>query len=119
MYRVSGSIGSGELGPEISLNGRSRAQFVGFRGRERASIFFKRGREMEYIRRGMKFQRVKPDKSVETAQVLSVAFDSHRIPHVRYELSFKRPSRAAAFKDGPRLLSLSAFTKTYRDRVRS
>ncbi|MGH6619723.1 MAG: hypothetical protein ACREF6_09275 [Alphaproteobacteria bacterium] len=101
---------------EIHLKGRSQAAFVGFRGRERASVFIKRGRDMEYIRRGMSFRRVKPDKSIETAKVLSVVMDGQQIPHVRYEINVVRPSRAAVFKDGPRILSLSTFTDTYRER---
>lgn len=105
------------LGIEIHLKGRSRAAFVGFRGRERASVFIKRGRDMEFIRRGMSFRRVKPDKSVETAKILSVMLDGLHIPHVRYEINVERPSRAAVFKDGPRVLSLSTFTDTYRERT--
>lgn len=101
---------------EIHLKGRSKAAFVGFRGRERASVFIKRGRDMEYIRRGMSFRRVKPDKSIETAKVLSVVMDGQQIPHVCYEINVERPSRTAVFKDGPRILSLSTFTDTYRER---
>lgn len=105
------------MGPEISLSGRTQAAFVGFRGSERASAFFKRGRDMEYIRRGMKYRRIKPDKSVETARVLSVVLDGLRIPHVRYEINLQRPSRIVGFRDGPRILALSAFADTYRERV--
>lgn len=120
MHRPSTTTGAepGEsvLALEIHLKGRSQAAFVGFRGRERASVFVKRGRDMEYIRRGMSFRRVKPDKSIETAKVLSVVMDGQQIPHVRYEINLERPSQAVVFKDGPRILSLSTFTDTYRER---
>jgi len=103
-------------GLEIHLKGRSQAAFVGFRGRERASVFIRRGRDMEYIRRGTSFRRIKPDKSIETAKVLSVMLDGLHIPHVRYEINVERPSRTVVFTDGPRILSLRTFAETYRER---
>ena len=106
------------MGLQIHLKGRSQAAFVGFRGRERSSIFIKRGRDMEFIRRGMAFQRIKPDKSIETARILSVVLDGMHIPHVRYEITLQRPSWSTVFKDGPRTLSLTSFAKTYRDHAR-
>jgi hypothetical protein len=102
---------------QIHLKGRSEAAFVGFRGRERSSVFIKRGRKMEYIRPGTAFRRTRPDKSVETAKVLAVVLDGMRIPHVRYEINLEQPSRTSVFKDGPRILSLTSFTHTYRERV--
>ena len=105
------------MGLQIHLKGRSQAAYVGFRGKERSSIFIKRGRHMEFIRRGMSFQRTKPDKSVETARILSVVSDALRIPHVRFEVNLRRPSRAAVFMDGPRTLSLASFANTYRERT--
>ena len=105
------------MGLQIHLKGRSKAAFVGFRGRERSSIFIKRGREMEYIRRGMAFRRVKADKSVETARILSVVLDGLQIPHVRYEVDLERPSRRTVFREGPRTLSWTTFAHTYRERV--
>lgn len=104
------------MGLQIHLKGRSQAAYVGFRGRERSSIFIKRGRDMEYIRRGMSFYRIKPDKSVETARILSVVLDGLKIPHVHYELNLMRPSRSTAFKVGPKTLSLASFADTYRSR---
>jgi len=105
------------VGLEIHLKGRSQAAFVEFRGRERSSVFIKRGRDMEYIRRGMSFQRIKSDKSIETAKILAVVLDALKIPHVRYEIDLQRPSRSATFKVGPRTLSLTSFADTYRGRA--
>jgi len=105
------------VGLEIHLKGRSQAEYVGFRGRERSSIFIKRGRNMEYIRSGTAFRRIKPDKTIETAKILAVMLDGMHIPHVRYEIRLERPSRTLIFKDGPRTLSLTSFTHTYRERV--
>ena len=62
-------------------------------GRSLGSFFFKRGRKFEYVRPGSTFQRVHNDKMVETARVLSVATDSYGIPHVRFQVSFRRPDR--------------------------
>jgi hypothetical protein len=101
---------------QIHLKGRSRAAYVGFRGRERTSIFIKRGGSMEYIRPGTSFQRIKADKSVETAKVLSVVLDGLKIPHVHYELRLQRPSRTTPFMVGPKTLSLASFADTYRSR---
>ena len=105
------------VGADIKLSGRTEATFVGFRGRERASIFFKRGREMEYLRRGMVFRKTKADRSVETAQVLSVILDGLRIPHVRYEVAFRRAGQGSVVSEGPRMLALSAFADAYMDRA--
>ena len=104
------------MGPEINLNGRTKAEFVGFRGGERASTFFKWGRDMRYIRRGMKFRRVKSDNSIETARVLALLHDSFRIPHVRYDVNLRRSSGSGVMRDGPRVLSLSTFAQIYGER---
>jgi hypothetical protein len=100
----------------IFLSGKSRAAFVGFRGRQRSSMFFKRGHALEYIRRGSIFQRTHADTMVETARVIGVSSDSFGIPHVRYEVRFGKSKRPVTYFDGPRTLSLSTFTDTYRER---
>ena len=106
------------VGADIKLSGRSEATFVGFRGSERASIFFRRGREMGYLRRGMVFRKTKADRSTETAQVLSVILDGLKIPHVRYEVAFRRAGQGDTVSEGPRMLALTAFAKTYMDGAR-
>ena len=68
---------------------------------------------------GAQFERVHPDRTVETAKVLSVIKDSLGIPHVRYALTIRKPMRPAAFREGPRLLALEAFSAAYRNRVGS
>jgi hypothetical protein len=65
----------------------------------------------------MVFRRKKSDQSVETAQVLSVVLDGLRIPHVRYEVAFRRPGQNGVVSEGPRMLALSAFADTYIDRA--
>lgn len=72
---------------------------------------------MEYLRRGMVFRRTKADRSVETAQVLSVVLDGLRIPHVRYDVAFRRPGHNGVVNEGPRMLALSAFADAYIDRT--
>ena len=76
---------------------------IGETGRPLNSMFFKRGRKYEYVRAGSTFRRVHRDKMVETATVISVAVDSFGIPHVQFEVSFRRPNRNF-FDGGARML---------------
>ena len=103
----------------MHLNGRTQGAFVGYRGRERSSFFFRRGRTTEYIRKGCIFRRLHADRTVESARVLAMAIDGFGIPHVRYEVKFARPYQANNFFEGPRMLALSAFIATYSERVSS
>lgn len=68
---------------------------------------------------GEQFQRVHPDRTVETAKVLSVLKDPLGIPHVRYAVTIKKPLRTKSFREGPRLLALEAFSRAYRMRTSS
>ncbi|NKB57085.1 MAG: hypothetical protein GKS00_12210 [Alphaproteobacteria bacterium] len=68
---------------------------------------------------GAQFERVHPDRTVETAKVLSVLNDPLGIPHVRYAVTMKKPLRTTSFRDGPRLLALEAFSQAYRMRASS
>lgn len=85
-------------------------------GRSFNSFFFKRGRNLEYVRAGSTFQRVHRDRMVEIAQVLSVGADSYGIPHVRFQVSFRRPNQSQ-FDGGGRMLALKSFADQYRERV--
>lgn len=87
-------------------------------GRTLSSFFFKRGSKLEYVRPGSTFQRTHSDSMVETAQVLSVGTDSYGIPHVRFQISFRRPNRNK-FDGGARMLALKSFADQYRERVSS
>ena len=68
---------------------------------------------------GEQFERVHPDRTVETAKVLSVLKDPLGIPHVRYAVTIKKPLRTKSFREGPRLLALEAFSQAYRMRAGS
>ncbi|NBP72545.1 MAG: hypothetical protein EBU57_05090 [Alphaproteobacteria bacterium] len=85
-------------------------------GRALSSFFFKRGSTLGYVRPGSTFRRVQRDGLVETAQVLSVGTDSYGIPHVRFQVSFRRPNRNQ-FDGGARMLALKSFADHYRERV--
>lgn len=87
-------------------------------GRSLSSFFFKRGSKLEYVRPGSTFQRTHRDSMVETAQVLSVGTDSYGIPHVRFQVSFRRLNRNK-FDGGARMLALKSFADQYRERVSS
>jgi hypothetical protein len=78
-------------------------------------MFFKRGASLEYITAGSTFRRTEPHV-VETAEVLSVSTDSFGIPHVRYNVSFHRPTRSSATHEGQRVLALKSFAERYTER---
>ncbi len=76
-------------------------------------------RRQKHVDVGERFVRTHSDRTVETAQVLSVMNDSLGIPHVRYALTIKKPQRPGSFHEGPRLLALEAFAAAYQNRIRS
>lgn len=82
-------------------------------------MFFRRIDIQEIVKAGATFRRERPDHTVETAKVLSVASDTFGIPHVRYELVFEKPSMCSRIVDGPRVLALSTFADTYRECISS
>lgn len=85
-------------------------------GRTLSSFFFKRSSSLEDVRPGSTFRRIHSDRMVETAQVLSVGTDSYGIPHVRFQVSFRRPDRDK-FDGGARMLALKSFADLYKERV--
>lgn len=84
--------------------------------RQMSSLLFKRGEQLEYIKRGSQFRRVLSDRTVETAEVVSVHTDSLGIPHVRYKVDFLRPNRQR-YVEGPRILAARSFFDLYQERV--
>lgn len=82
-------------------------------------MFFRRVKDLQQVKEGAVFRRLRSDRTVETAHVLSVAQDTFGIPHVRYELSIEKPLSADRMVEGPRVLALSAFSETYRECVAS
>ncbi len=89
---------------------------IGETGRLLNSMFFKRGKKLEYVRAGSTFRRIHNDKMVETATVLSVATDSFGIPHVQFQVTFRRPNHNF-FDGGARMLALKSFAQHYTERV--
>jgi hypothetical protein len=79
-------------------------------------MFFKRGDRLEYIKTGSTFRCVHKDRTVETAEVISVYTDAYGIPHVRYSVSFERPYRER-FQEGSRILALRSFFDHFSERV--
>ncbi|HTI87778.1 MAG TPA: hypothetical protein VL966_14325 [Alphaproteobacteria bacterium] len=77
-----------------------------------ARLRFRKGPDLEAIRTGSVFRRVRADRTVETAKVIAIDNDAYGIPHVRYEVVFGRPDRAP-LAEGPRILALSRFAETY------
>ena len=101
----------------IALSGKNHADYLTSRGAERTSMFFKRKNNIEFIKAGCLFRRVRSDKTVETAKILSVVSDSFSIPHVRYDLEFRKPFTSVDFCTGPRVLALATFIDIYKERV--
>jgi hypothetical protein len=85
-------------------------------GRSLSGFFLKGGRNLDDVGTGSTFQRVHRDRIVETAQVLSVGTDTYGIPHVRFQVSFRRPNRSR-FDGGGRMLALKSFADQYREHV--
>lgn len=77
---------------------------------------FHRGGHLENIEAGATYRRVHEDKMEETAEVLSIADDPYGIPHVRFQVSFRRPNRNF-FDGGARMLALNSFTDRYTELV--
>ncbi|MHB1217650.1 MAG: hypothetical protein ACYC1L_05570 [Alphaproteobacteria bacterium] len=84
--------------------------------RQMGSLLFKRGEQLEYIKRGSQFRRVLTDRTVETAEVVSVHTDQLGIPHVRYRVDFLRPNRQR-YVEGTRVLAARSFFDLYQERV--
>lgn len=80
------------------------------------SMLFRRGNGADTVQPGSTFQRVHPDDMIETAKVLSVAEDSYGIPHVKFQISFRRPNRNT-FDEGNRMLALKTFADRYKEQV--
>ncbi|HVO15707.1 MAG TPA: hypothetical protein VMV26_10860 [Alphaproteobacteria bacterium] len=86
------------------------------KGRRMPSVFCLRGDRLEYIRAGSAFRRVRPDRMTETAEISSVYADSAGIPHVRFDVVFENPNRAAV-REGPRILAVKTFIEMFSERV--
>ena len=82
-------------------------------------MFFKRENRIEFVKAGSVFCRTRGDHIVETAKILSIAADCFGIPHVRYELEFRKPSATSNLSDGPRVLALATFADMYQERAGS
>lgn len=95
----------------MKLTGKTKAKFLQLKGCRRNSTFFKKKGDMNFVRAGCQYSRKVRGMGLETARVLSVAADHRGIPHIRYELIFERQQQR--FVDGPRMLSLDTFQRTY------
>jgi len=60
-------------------------------------------------------RRGRKDHCIETASVLRVKPDPSGIPHVHFNLVYRRMDEVVA--DGPRVLALETFAKLYSERV--
>jgi hypothetical protein len=80
------------------------------------SFFIRRGGEIEYVKAGDVFRQRAGARMSESARVLSLALDGQRIPHVRYNVRFRR-GQGVEFDGGSRVMALRPFLKLYSERV--
>ncbi|MEO8559455.1 MAG: hypothetical protein ABI439_10360 [Rhodospirillales bacterium] len=79
-------------------------------------LWFKRSDLDAKVEPGAVFRRQADEKNlVETASVFKVKADAFGIPHVHYNIMYRRPHETIA--DGPRVLALESFRKRYRERI--
>ncbi len=74
-------------------------------------MFFKR-RNIAKIVEGAFYERIHNENLVERAEVVWVGNDSFGIPHVRYRMSYRTPSREEG--QGTRMLAQTIFAERYR-----
>ncbi len=75
-------------------------------------MFIKRKPPPADIREGAMYARESNGRIVEVAKVVSLHDDRAGIPHVRFELSYQRPTRIDF--EGLRTLALDVFAERYR-----
>lgn len=80
------------------------------------SFFIKRGGDIEYVKAGDVFRLHKKARLSESARVLSLALDGQKIPHIRYNIRFRR-GQGVEFDGGSRVMALKPFLKMYSERV--
>jgi hypothetical protein len=86
------------------------------RAQKLSSVFYRRGDLLEFIKAGAAFRRILADRTVETAKVRDLYADLYGIPHMRYELTIKRPGRQPD-PTGPRTMALKVFCQTVAERL--
>ena len=73
-------------------------------------------RDEPAIEKGCVYRRIRTDRTVETAKVISLYKDTFGIPHVRFQVMFGRID-GVPHHDGPRMLSVDAFIHQYCERI--
>lgn len=74
-------------------------------------MFSKRKSSTREVREGTLYQRDFDGRVVEVAKIIDLYDDRAGIPHVRYELSYQRPTRVDF--EGLRVLALQSFVERY------
>ncbi|MFQ5959658.1 MAG: hypothetical protein ACE5LF_09850 [Alphaproteobacteria bacterium] len=74
-------------------------------------MFGRRNPSPKDVREGNLYQREYDGRVVEIAKVVELYGDRAGVPHVRYELSYQRPTRADF--EGLRVLALQSFVERY------
>jgi hypothetical protein len=70
------------------------------------------------VQPGATFRRRNYGDIVETARVVSVHTDSQQLPHVSFEITFRRRD-GGTFNFGNRTLGLKTFVGQYREKIAS
>ena len=112
--RLAGRFQSSSSRKTITLKGRSQAEFLEYRGSARSAALLKLRRGLAYVRPGDVFERWRKDKIHETARITGVSIDGFGIPHIRYDLTLRKPHINHTVSDADRILALRTFADTFR-----
>jgi hypothetical protein len=88
-------------------------------GQDIIDRFFRREPKSEEIQAGSTYRRYLADRTVETAEVLTIKDDAFGIPHVRFDVKIGRASDNCLAHDGTRILSLETFAEQFVEKIAS
>lgn len=86
------------------------------RGHKMSSLFAMRGGQLEYVRPGAVYRRLRPDRASEIAEILAVYADPSGIPHFRYNVMIAS-AHGPTVREGPRVLAAKIFLDQYGERL--
>lgn len=80
-------------------------------------MFFKRRNKLDDVRPGAIFERTCPHNLIEVAEVTWVGTGPCGVPHVRYQMFYRRPDQQDT--QGDRILALDCFAQRYPSMARA
>ena len=89
---------------------------MAFGGRRMTSLFRFQGNTLEYVTAGAVFRRQSHERLTEIAEITALYADAAGVPHLRFDLVFRR-RHAGETDEGPRVLAARAFFDQFSERV--